>query len=344
MAEADPRGDGPRRAVRPAGRRIRAVQRRRGLGGAALREDALRQRPAAGRLHPRVAAVGLAAGGPRRRGDGRLAGAGDADRRGRLRREPGRRLRSTRPGTRTRAPSTCWTPAELRAVLGEDDGAWAAEVLGVTAAGTFERGASTLQRPAELDPERWGRVQPLLLAARERAGPTGPRRQGGDGLERLAGRRAGAGGRGLRPARLAGARADRGRPALAAPPAGRPAACGPPGTGAPARPPASSRTTRRSRWPRPGWPRPPGDPDWLDRARQVLQVVLDALRRRRRRLLRHRRRRRAAVHPPPGPDRQRDAVRAQLHGARAAPVRRADGGGPLGGAGRPGGGLGRRRW
>ena len=38
--------DGPRRHLRPARRRIRPLQRRRLLGGAALREDALRQRAA----------------------------------------------------------------------------------------------------------------------------------------------------------------------------------------------------------------------------------------------------------------------------------------------------------
>ncbi|GAA1836227.1 thioredoxin domain-containing protein [Microlunatus capsulatus] len=60
-----------------------------------------------------------------------------------------------------------WTPDELRAVLGEEDGRWAAEALGVSAEGTFEHGASTLQRLAEPDPERWGRVRPALLAARQ---------------------------------------------------------------------------------------------------------------------------------------------------------------------------------
>ena len=40
-------GDGPRRHLRPARRRLRPLQRRRVVGGAALREDALRQRAAA---------------------------------------------------------------------------------------------------------------------------------------------------------------------------------------------------------------------------------------------------------------------------------------------------------
>ena len=43
----DAGGDGGRRHPRPAGRRLRAVRRRPRVGGAALREDALRQRPAA---------------------------------------------------------------------------------------------------------------------------------------------------------------------------------------------------------------------------------------------------------------------------------------------------------
>ncbi|MFT3874455.1 MAG: thioredoxin domain-containing protein [Nocardioides sp.] len=42
-----------------------------------------------------------------------------------------------------------WTPGQLRDVLGEEDGAWAADVLQVTPRGTFEHGASTLQLPAD---------------------------------------------------------------------------------------------------------------------------------------------------------------------------------------------------
>jgi uncharacterized protein YyaL (SSP411 family) len=60
-----------------------------------------------------------------------------------------------------------WTPAELDAVLGAEDGPWAAGLLSVTAAGTFEHGASTLQlRRDPDDPERWGRVRDRLLEAR----------------------------------------------------------------------------------------------------------------------------------------------------------------------------------
>jgi uncharacterized protein YyaL (SSP411 family) len=60
-----------------------------------------------------------------------------------------------------------WTPAQLREVLGAEDGAWAAELLTVTDAGTFEHGASTLQlRSDPADPPRWERVRAALLAAR----------------------------------------------------------------------------------------------------------------------------------------------------------------------------------
>ncbi len=50
-----------------------------------------------------------------------------------------------------------WTQAELAEVLGPDDGAWAAGVFEVTAAGTFEHGSSTLQLLA--DPEGPGEAR-----------------------------------------------------------------------------------------------------------------------------------------------------------------------------------------
>jgi uncharacterized protein YyaL (SSP411 family) len=60
-----------------------------------------------------------------------------------------------------------WTPAQLVEVLGDDEGPWAAELLSVTRAGTFEHGSSTLQLPAEPDdPARWARVRSALLEAR----------------------------------------------------------------------------------------------------------------------------------------------------------------------------------
>lgn len=60
-----------------------------------------------------------------------------------------------------------FTPGELREVLGDDDGRWAAELFGVTEAGTFEQGASVLQLPRDpADPDRFARVRAALLAAR----------------------------------------------------------------------------------------------------------------------------------------------------------------------------------
>ncbi|WP_261558691.1 thioredoxin domain-containing protein [Frankia tisae] len=63
--------------------------------------------------------------------------------------------------------SYSWTPAGLRAVLGAEDGGWAAEIFGVTAEGTFEHGTSVLQLPADPpDAARWARVRAALAAAR----------------------------------------------------------------------------------------------------------------------------------------------------------------------------------
>jgi uncharacterized protein YyaL (SSP411 family) len=62
-----------------------------------------------------------------------------------------------------------WTPAQLRDVLGDDDGRWAASLLGVTDAGTFEHGTSVLQlRTDPEDTARWARVRAALLEARGR--------------------------------------------------------------------------------------------------------------------------------------------------------------------------------
>ncbi|MGH3600878.1 MAG: thioredoxin domain-containing protein, partial [Pseudonocardiaceae bacterium] len=63
-----------------------------------------------------------------------------------------------------------WTPEQLVEVLGSDDGQWAADLLVVTSAGTFEHGTSVLQLRADPDgPEataRWERMRTALLAAR----------------------------------------------------------------------------------------------------------------------------------------------------------------------------------
>ncbi len=59
-----------------------------------------------------------------------------------------------------------WTPQQLTDVLGDLDGAWAAELFEVT--GTFEHGTSTLQLPRDPDdPDRFDDVRRRLLAARE---------------------------------------------------------------------------------------------------------------------------------------------------------------------------------
>ena len=60
-----------------------------------------------------------------------------------------------------------WTRAQILDVVGVDDGEWAADLLGVTATGTFEFGASTLTLRSEPDdPQRWSRVRRQLLEAR----------------------------------------------------------------------------------------------------------------------------------------------------------------------------------
>ncbi|TDE09106.1 thioredoxin domain-containing protein [Jiangella asiatica] len=62
-----------------------------------------------------------------------------------------------------------WTPEQLGAELGDDDGAWAAALFGVTAEGTFEHGASTLRLLTEPDDVgRWERVRGTLFEARRR--------------------------------------------------------------------------------------------------------------------------------------------------------------------------------
>ncbi|PXW30195.1 UNVERIFIED_CONTAM: hypothetical protein DES50_1082 [Williamsia faeni] len=60
-----------------------------------------------------------------------------------------------------------WTPQEMVDVLGAEDGEWAAQLFTVTAAGTFEDGASTLQLRADPDDvDRFESVRKRLSAAR----------------------------------------------------------------------------------------------------------------------------------------------------------------------------------
>jgi uncharacterized protein len=61
-----------------------------------------------------------------------------------------------------------WTPGELRAVLGPDDGQWAAGVFSVSDQGSFTRGSSVLQlRSDPVDAARLAGIRARLAAARE---------------------------------------------------------------------------------------------------------------------------------------------------------------------------------
>jgi uncharacterized protein YyaL (SSP411 family) len=60
-----------------------------------------------------------------------------------------------------------WTPTELREALGPDDGRWAADVFGVTDAGTFEHGTSVLRLTSDpQDVERFDRVRARMSEVR----------------------------------------------------------------------------------------------------------------------------------------------------------------------------------
>ena len=59
-----------------------------------------------------------------------------------------------------------WTPEQLRDVLGDDDGRWAADVFAVGAVGNFENRESVLRLPEDAEPARLARVRAALLHAR----------------------------------------------------------------------------------------------------------------------------------------------------------------------------------
>lgn len=67
-----------------------------------------------------------------------------------------------------------WTPDQLVEVLGEEDGARAADLLTVTQQGTFEHGTSTLQLRTDPGDEHWweGTRERLLTARNERPQPS----------------------------------------------------------------------------------------------------------------------------------------------------------------------------
>ena len=86
---------------------------------------------------------------------------------------PTRRLRlpidadTTVDGIGVEGATYVWTPSQLVEVLGPEDGERAAALLCVTAEGTFEHGASTLQlRQDPDDPAWWERTRQSLLASR----------------------------------------------------------------------------------------------------------------------------------------------------------------------------------
>ena len=248
---ADLHRDGPRRHLRPAGRRVRPLQRRCRLGGAALREDALRQRPAARGLHPLVAA--------RRRtlspsGWWPRPSTGCSARCGR-RRAPSPRAwtptRSTIMAGCARAPTTPGPGTSSSACSGTRTRPGRREVFGVTAAGTFEDGS--------VDPAAAGRSRRRRPAGRASGPASEPPGTGGsrpgrddkvvaawngwliDSLVQAA--------TGLRPSGLAGGRDRGGERDLAGALAGRPVAPGVAGRPCRGAAAGSWRTTRR--WPRP---------------------------------------------------------------------------------------------
>ena len=65
-----------------------------------------------------------------------------------------------------------WTPEQLRQALGDADGRWAADLFGVTGAGTFEHGTSVLRLARDVDDadpavrRRWLEVRERLRGAR----------------------------------------------------------------------------------------------------------------------------------------------------------------------------------
>jgi uncharacterized protein len=65
-----------------------------------------------------------------------------------------------------------WTPAQLDEALGDADSTWAADLLGVTAAGTFEHGTSVLRMVRDIDGapeigERWAGLREDLRTVRD---------------------------------------------------------------------------------------------------------------------------------------------------------------------------------
>ena len=195
--------DGLGRHLRPGRRGLRPLQRRPDLDGAALREDALRQRAARARLRARLAGERRRAAPAHRRGDARVGAARDARARGRLLQRARRRLRGRRGQVlRLGARGARGGPRRRRArrdrVVRRDA---ARQLRG------HERARVARRRAGARGP----RADPRAAAAGARAARApGPRRQAPGLVERADDLRAGRRRRGPRPARPARRRARRG--------------------------------------------------------------------------------------------------------------------------------------
>ena len=157
----DARRDGRRRHLRPARRRLPPLRDRRDLAGAALREDALRQRPAGAGLPPCLAGdrrPALPRGG---RGDARLRGPRAAT-------APTAAFAASQDAdTEGEEGATyIWTAAEVRDVLGDDAPLFIAGVRrhATTATGRARRSCRGSEPAAGDDGGRPGREARLADA------------------------------------------------------------------------------------------------------------------------------------------------------------------------------------
>ena len=134
-----PGQDGPRRHLRPARRRLSPLLHRRPLARAALREDALRQRATGAHLSPRLADDRRSRAAANRRGDAGLCAA----------RDDGPQRRATEGGFYSTQDADSegvegkffvWTPEEVLALLGPDDGPLFSAYFDVTVRGNFHDG------------------------------------------------------------------------------------------------------------------------------------------------------------------------------------------------------------
>ena len=253
----------------------------------------------------------------------------------------GARCRQPRPGDRQSVEGAfyAWTPAQLVEVLGEEHGAWAADLFSVTEAGTFEHGMSTLQLrhyPAtDLDRTRLAHVQAPT--------PRGPRRAPAARASTTRSSRPGTGWPSAASATPGCSSASRSTSTPLSPRASswrastwsrqaRPAtcrSCASPATAWRVRTRGCSRTTAAWRPASCRSSRPPATRSGSTLATELLDHALAGFRAARRRLLRHPRRRRGPGGPPARPRRQRVAERVQQHGPRPGDRPRAHGRGPL---------------